>query len=995
MTAAVPAEAADGADTARAQAQPKTGTSLPGPTLADAPTGRPPIGRRIGRFASVGASGAVVNLAVLAALVHLLSWPAVLAALVSIEASTIWNHHWNRRWTWGERGAARSLWRYHVVTAGAMAIQWTTVLVGTMAIGLPVLVAAALGIGAATAWNYIGNDRFSFAASRATDPSPRLVLAHRGVLYAATAFALVVGAALLWHPWDTYVMQESTRAFLIDGTTPYETARDAPDHIYPSASLPAVAQWYAYPPLPLLLLAATYWPSAAGLLPGAVLGRVLIKLPVIAATLALPLAAARFLRTTQGDAGPGAAVDGARRIERLLLLNPLIFLVAVVWGQFEAIALVALIGSFAALRVGRTGLAGGLWGAALLVKILPLYLAPLLLVHLWRRFGVRDSVRFFLAGGAVFAAVCLPFLLFEPIGFYQQVLGMHLGRPPARFAPLSAVYYLLRWLGDGGALSLPLDSVIDALSLGSFLLTLAAIGLVAVASTRWPSDEPTLLWASGITMLVALLATKVLNEQYLVLPIGLLALAACHPHGPSSPAAMPRTAALLRWGPAAVAVASLIDNYHFLTFIAPDVLEGLSGSDANAHAARLAWTMGLSLLQLQLGLDLLVGAILLAVFVAVLPNLRHVARDAATALWPLLPRPHLPTPTRRREVVLVHTVLLAIAFPVFAVGMAPGTDSDEIHVGARAGTDPTLLALYTTHWFNPSQDPTIRDGTWEHAQTTPLIGHYTVNARRASEDVTTMQRLGLRGVVVSYEPVTERQAHTAVAVAREHGLPHALLVNVAPHDERVPMTHASIDETARLLRGPGLDYWAEDGKLRIGPDAAPLVLIDGLPRLGFTFSDAELRYVTSVPDAGTDGMAPAAAPTTIPELFAPTTTAAEWRTLYRNAQAAWWDEVLQRADVPTETVIIATGVPILSVHATHGTWLQHGTPDPIGFRLHRLGTDPLGPNGLERQWHDATHGDDPADAILLPWNQHHLGRAIEPTHTHGTTMRDTLTMLTR
>src|SRR5450755_4707021 len=58
------------------------------------------------RFAAVGASGYVVNLAVFAACVHLLGIDYRVAAVVAFVVSVMNNFWWNRHWTFDARHQA-------------------------------------------------------------------------------------------------------------------------------------------------------------------------------------------------------------------------------------------------------------------------------------------------------------------------------------------------------------------------------------------------------------------------------------------------------------------------------------------------------------------------------------------------------------------------------------------------------------------------------------------------------------------------------------------------------------------------------------------------------------------------------------------------------------------------------------------------------------------------------------------------------------------------
>ncbi|GAB4565230.1 MAG: hypothetical protein Tsb0020_15950 [Haliangiales bacterium] len=91
---------------------------------------RPFVSRRFLKFAAVGASGVVVNLGLLAALLAL-SLHENIASAVAIEVSLISNFLVNYTWTFGDtRGRGGSLWsqaiRFHAVCLGGATIQFLT-----------------------------------------------------------------------------------------------------------------------------------------------------------------------------------------------------------------------------------------------------------------------------------------------------------------------------------------------------------------------------------------------------------------------------------------------------------------------------------------------------------------------------------------------------------------------------------------------------------------------------------------------------------------------------------------------------------------------------------------------------------------------------------------------------------------------------------------------------------------------------------------------------
>jgi putative flippase GtrA len=117
------------------------------------------------RFACVGASGYVVNLAVFATAVHVAGLDYRLAATVAFLVAVTNNFVWNRQWTFrahdGHAGFQAA--RFFTVSVAAfffnlLALQ---LLVGTA--GLPEVPAQAIAIVVATPVSFAGNKLWSFA----------------------------------------------------------------------------------------------------------------------------------------------------------------------------------------------------------------------------------------------------------------------------------------------------------------------------------------------------------------------------------------------------------------------------------------------------------------------------------------------------------------------------------------------------------------------------------------------------------------------------------------------------------------------------------------------------------------------------------------------------------------------------------------------------------------------------------------------------------------
>src|SRR6266851_5415893 len=122
---------------------------------------------RPARFAAVGASGVVVNSALLWMLVSGAHLGPVPAGAIATEAAIISNFLLNDAWTFRDRERSRPwlhrAWRYNAVALGGLVVSVATLAALTHVWGLEYQAANLVAIGAGTIWNYAGNSRLTWA----------------------------------------------------------------------------------------------------------------------------------------------------------------------------------------------------------------------------------------------------------------------------------------------------------------------------------------------------------------------------------------------------------------------------------------------------------------------------------------------------------------------------------------------------------------------------------------------------------------------------------------------------------------------------------------------------------------------------------------------------------------------------------------------------------------------------------------------------------------
>jgi dolichol-phosphate mannosyltransferase len=117
------------------------------------------------RFGAVGVSGIVVNSAILWVLVRELHLAVTLGSLIATEAAILSNFLLNDRWTFRgahQRSLPARLLRFNGVALGGLAITAGVLTALTSYTHLHLLFANLLAVGAATAWNYVVNSRWTW-----------------------------------------------------------------------------------------------------------------------------------------------------------------------------------------------------------------------------------------------------------------------------------------------------------------------------------------------------------------------------------------------------------------------------------------------------------------------------------------------------------------------------------------------------------------------------------------------------------------------------------------------------------------------------------------------------------------------------------------------------------------------------------------------------------------------------------------------------------------
>jgi dolichol-phosphate mannosyltransferase len=117
------------------------------------------------RFAAVGASGYVVNLATFAVCVHLIGIDYRISSVIAFVVSVINNFWWNRHWTFGARHEHPMFQGARFFAVSLVAFGFTYVILITLVgAGMSKVVSQAIAIVAGTPLSFLGQKLWSFRA---------------------------------------------------------------------------------------------------------------------------------------------------------------------------------------------------------------------------------------------------------------------------------------------------------------------------------------------------------------------------------------------------------------------------------------------------------------------------------------------------------------------------------------------------------------------------------------------------------------------------------------------------------------------------------------------------------------------------------------------------------------------------------------------------------------------------------------------------------------
>jgi uncharacterized membrane protein len=302
---------------------------------------------------------------------------------------------------------------------------------------------------------------------------------------------------------------------------------------------------YTYLPLFLYLELPMQWLAIHTGVPFTIMG----KLPIVGADLLATVLIANQLRRR------GHGHDKQALAAALFFLNPLVLYNGAFYGRFDSVCVALFMMALTAYRIGRpaTWRFAVAYALAVAAKTFPIFVLPWLLAR-----GRTTALRVLIALCGIIFALSAPYLLGSPRAFVRDLLYSADKLPGGL-----SWQVILHGLPSAAQVDIG-----DAL-LGAFVVVAIALALV---------DELLVCWAAA--MLLFLVFSKQVIEQYLIWPMPLLALLWA---GRRS-----RTALALL---GALTVAGMLVNAHFHPFgVQPAAINLVLAVLVSAGTFRLLWT---------------------------------------------------------------------------------------------------------------------------------------------------------------------------------------------------------------------------------------------------------------------------------------------------------------------------------------------------------------------------------------------------------------------
>ena len=563
--------------------------------------------------------------------------------------------------------------------------------------------------------------------------------------------------------WDMFVFTTVAKQFVLEGKTPYDVVMEDPPYIYlPFA--PYIQNWYAYPPLPLLIFSAFYLLYLILPVRGVFWERFFIKLPMALGDILLAWVIGRIM-TELGK--------NEKRLlaEKSVLFNPFIIYLSSIWGMFDATVLAFLLLSILYLMQNKYELSGIFLGVAVLMKQTAVLAGLILFITVWKRENLKKAIQLFVVSGATFSVVSLPFLIDNFQGFLMQNLSLHANRPPWGFNIFALIYIapqvpnlLIRLVEHFQLTTLPVNSLLYLINYKSILnsilslisFTLLSAGILHIALSHMSRDHSgkngllCLLHSNMLIYGIFLWFNKVTNEQYFIYFIGFTLILALYSDHRKYLTIFKRFSVF-------IPLASMIIGLRILLFVPQDIWIMLLGVEKSTEILSLSplggYLNGIAVIFSVIS-GILMSYVMIKVFAFFLPYFKIAPyMTYVRSEIEKISLVHLRKIFMLISKHLSYKKLLAFVFLILLINNIPKTISSLQSMNSTGIiNDDKLVGIYYLWWANPTHNSSVKAGPWINTSLTPIEGYYDTTRPYVVEDISEFKRMGIDFAVLDYIP---------------------------------------------------------------------------------------------------------------------------------------------------------------------------------------------------------------------------------------------------
>ncbi len=599
-------------------------------------------------------------------------------------------------------------------------------------------------------------------------------------LYLFALFIRIVVAIPLMHDWDGYVFGQTAKNF-IQGETPYQTVLKNDPTIYPDSNAKMGEQWYAYPPLPLLMFTAPVFVysifshNISNISPPVL--NFLIKIPFILGDLVAAFLVYTYLKNKGSKR--------ARLAEVLMLFNPLFIWVSSAWGMFDMWIFVFLLLSYMLFSKQKYFLTGVSFALSLCIKLFPIFfIIPFFACIFSVAKDTKSKVSVLLGMFVTLCLINIPFFATSPHGFLNQNFLMHVTRPPQGIS-IPGIFDIYGKLYE--------FQTSQVLIVSTFVMLLILFIFYSYSLLYKLTEERSLIILFFVYIAV-LLFNKVTNEQYFVVLCAFAILLTSLPFTKSIKI-IKTIRAIELYVSIGVLFASSFLGFHFIGFLLPTLAKEKFSESANQIVFYLSRYFNLPLytypdsvftyynFPIFLATLALLPFYILSLYllIKVLPYFVSKIRDAISPLWLYVKHKEVNIFTfsvgfNMITFLCLSTFLLTYLnakYELFKpVELLAKSDAKLLPSEVKVGT------YYYVWWNNFSHDENYAGDAWDLAALNPQTGYYTSKNSFFAEHIRQMKSIGIDFAVVPYHLYDRARYLTFSEYAGSMGLYYAPMIEL-------------------------------------------------------------------------------------------------------------------------------------------------------------------------------------------------------------------------